>query len=101
MKVIVPGHRYELDSLEGGAPQQIQFIHKELVSEEASFRTVADGTTNEELLRVLIDRMHNLQNKAPCRENSIVLTHLEEALMWLDKRTANRVARGVEGTPQP
>ena len=25
-------------------------------------------------------------------------TSLEEALLWLERRTANRVARGVEGT---
>ena len=100
MKVIVPGHRYELENLDGSPPQQVQFIQKELVAEECALRTVADGTTNEELLKVLIDRMQCLQAKAPCRENSIVLTNLEESLMWLEKRTADRVARGVEGTPK-
>jgi hypothetical protein len=39
-----------------------------------------------------------LQAKAPCRENAIVITKLEESLMWLNKRTADRQARGVEGT---
>jgi hypothetical protein len=38
-----------------------------------------------------------LNKNFPCRENSIAITRLEEALMWLDKRTANRDARGVEG----
>ena len=31
-------------------------------------------------------------------ENAIALTHLEDALMWLQKRTRDRLARGVEGT---
>lgn len=33
-----------------------------------------------------------------CRENSIAITKLDEALMWLNKRTADREARKVEGT---
>jgi hypothetical protein len=53
--------------------------------------------TNEEVLAVLIDRMNFLQSKFPCRENAIVITKLEECLMWLNKRTANRKARGIEG----
>lgn len=33
-----------------------------------------------------------------CRENAIAITKLEEALMWLNKRTQDREARKVEGT---
>ena len=33
-----------------------------------------------------------------CRENSLAITHLEEALHWCQARTAAREARGVEGT---
>lgn len=36
--------------------------------------------------------------KFRCRENSLAITHLEEALHWLNHRTAAREARGVEGT---
>jgi len=37
-------------------------------------------------------------NKAfPCRENSIVATKLDEALLWLMKRKLDREARAVEG----
>lgn len=38
-----------------------------------------------------------LNEQFPCRENAIVITKLEEALMWCKKRKANREARGVEG----
>lgn len=101
MKVITPAHRYELANFDEQAQpgQVLQFIHKELAS-PGNLVTVSDGTTNEEVLRVLIDRMQGLQKKASCRENAIAITHLEEALMWLEKRTADRQARGVEGTPQ-
>jgi hypothetical protein len=36
--------------------------------------------------------------KFACRENSIAITKLDEALLWLDKRTREREARNVEGT---
>jgi len=60
-----------------------------------------NGITHEALLAILIDRLQGFQ-KGPfsCRENAIALTHLEEALMWLQKRTRDRLARGVEGTLQ-
>jgi hypothetical protein len=38
------------------------------------------------------------QSKFSCRENALALTKIEEALHWLDHRTAAREARGVEGT---
>lgn len=98
MKIEIPGHTYTLSSFMGGPPQLLQFIHKEPISEGSTeLKTVADGTTNEEVLAVLIDRIQFLNNKFPCRENSIVLTKLEESLMWLNKRTQDRVSRGVEG----
>jgi hypothetical protein len=105
MKVITEGHRYEVENLDGSPAQVIQFIEKRaaLPGEPApavagQLVTVMDGTTNEELLLVLINRLQFLQKKGPCRENSIVITKLEESLMWLQKRTQDRKARGVEGT---
>lgn len=98
MKIVDDGHHYVLDSMDGTIPQSVQFINKEKVDDK--FVTVYDGTTNEEVLKMLIDRMYWLQSRASCRENAICITKLEEALMWLEKRTRDRVARGVEGTPE-
>ena len=102
MKILTPGHKYELASMEGGAPQVLQFIEKKPVFQPANTApkpliTVHDGTTNEEVLRVLIDRIELLNGRVPCRENSITITKLQEAMMWQEKRTASRVARGVDG----
>lgn len=60
-----------------------------------------NGTTQEVLLAILIDRLRCFQ-EGPfrCRENAIALTHCEDALLWLQKRTRDRLARGVEGTNQ-
>lgn len=57
-----------------------------------------NGVTNEALLAILIDRMRGFQNgRFKCRENAVSLAHLEDALMWLQKRTRDRMARDVEG----
>lgn len=58
-----------------------------------------NGITQEALLAIVIDRLRSFQ-KGPfsCRENAIALTHCEEALMWLQRRTVERIKRGVEGT---
>lgn len=60
-----------------------------------------NGITEASLLAILIDRLRCFQaGPLSCRENAIALTKLEEALMWLHKRTRDRLARGVEGTSQ-
>ena len=59
--------------------------------------TYENGTTLEEMLRVTIERLTDLNKKFPSRENSIATTKCQEALMWLNERTRERTARGVEG----
>jgi hypothetical protein len=100
MKVLVEGHKYELSNFENKNEQgqTLQFIQKEPISEGSTeLKTVSDGTTNEELIEMLLDRMNYLQSKFPCRENAIAITKLDEALLWLNKRTADRMKRNVEG----
>lgn len=74
-----------------------------------------NGNSNEAYLAVVIDRLRGFQylrhldgsfdltsrGKYACRENAVALTHLEDALMWLQKRTRDRLARGVEGKNAP
>jgi hypothetical protein len=101
MKVLTPGHRYELSNFDNKETkgQEIQFIEKTNIGEHSiSLITVNDGTTNEEVIEVLIDRIQYLNDKFPCRENSLAITLLEEALKWLNRRTEDRVKRNVEGT---
>ena len=104
MRILTAGHRYVLEFFEptGAEGQIIQFIEKERPSPDSDeLITVTNGTTNEEVLKVLINRMQHLNAKIPCRETSIVLHNLEDALLWLEKRTNDRRARGVEGKAKP
>lgn len=100
MKIITYGHRYELENFEvkDNPGQELQFIEKEKTS-DGTFETVNDGTTNEEVILMLIDRIGCLDNKFPCAENKAALGHLQGALAFLEKRTRDRQARKVEGTP--
>jgi hypothetical protein len=101
MKVITEGHKYELSNFENKNEQgqTLQFIQKEPKGkgQVQDLVTILDGTTNEEVIEVLIDRMNYLQSKFHCRENAIAITKLDEALLWLNKRTSDRIKRNVEG----
>lgn len=58
-----------------------------------------NGISGEALLAIVIDRLRSFQaGPYSCRENAVALTNCEQALMWLQKRTRDRMARGVEGT---
>jgi hypothetical protein len=94
MKVVRPGNLYTIRNFNDKfSYQRIQFIHKELIN--GKLEIVDDGTTNEELLEVIIDRLNYLQGLMPCRENEVALIKLDEALLWLNKRTADRQSRDV------
>jgi len=68
-------------------------------------RQEPNGAFVETVIAAAINRIDFYQTssggKFACRENAIALTHLETALLWLEKRTADREARAVEGTHAP
>lgn len=98
MKILTKDHKYELDNFEGTGVQTIQFIEKEMDrANNDQLVTINDGTTNEEVLAMLIDRTQGLQNKFPSRETAIAITKMQEALLWLNERTRERKVRNVEG----
>ena len=58
-----------------------------------------NGVCNEDLIAMVITRLENFQkSEFACRENALAITKLEEAMLWLRKRTMGREQRGVEGT---
>jgi hypothetical protein len=56
-----------------------------------------NGCQVDTLIHVAKHIIEGLNKKFPCRENSIVLDKLDDAIHWLDYRTKNREERGVEG----
>ena len=62
-------------------------------------RKEPNGAFVEDVIDAARERIQFYQdNGFSCRENSIAITKLEEAMLWLDKRTQDREARQVEGT---
>jgi hypothetical protein len=58
-----------------------------------------NGVTQEVLLAIVADRLRSFQDGPfACKENACALTHIEEAMHWLQQRTIKRMRRGVEGT---
>ena len=58
-----------------------------------------NGVYNEDLIAMVICRLEHFQkSEFACRENALAITKLEEALLWLRKRTMGREKRNVEGT---
>jgi len=62
-------------------------------------RIEPNGAFVETVISAVVARIEHYQSsKFKCRENAIALTHLETALLWLNKRTMDRENRKVEGT---
>jgi hypothetical protein len=58
-----------------------------------------NGVSNEDLIHMVICRLEHFQkSQYSSRDNALAITHLEDALLRLRKRTIGRESRGVEGT---
>lgn len=57
------------------------------------------GVIDTDLLEVVRDRLKSFQSGPfASRENACALTHIEEALMWMNRRVEDRIERNVLGT---
>lgn len=103
-------HRYEITGFDtGGNPSRTDsagYSHSKsrdiIMFQNGPIKTFGvNGITQEAMLAIIIDRLRSFQaGQYKCRENAIALTHCEEALMWLQRRTVERIKRGVEGTDE-
>ena len=84
------GHRYEFRHGEVGIGDlNFQFGPVKQVG--------VNGVQTEGVLSALIDRTQVMDAAFPCEENKAAIAHMEEALRLFNKRTADRLARQVEG----
>lgn len=56
-----------------------------------------NGCQVDTMIEVAKKIVEGLNARFPCRENAMILTKLDEALMWSAKRKDDREKRGVEG----
>ena len=57
-----------------------------------------NGVQCDDIIKYSLCLLRSLNKAYPCRENSLSITKLEEALHWQEARTRDRVQRSVEGT---
>ena len=58
-----------------------------------------NGIVDQDLLEIVRHRLQGFQSgELSTRETAIALTHVEEALLWLNKRIEDRIERNVLGT---
>lgn len=58
-----------------------------------------NGIIDTDLLEIVRHRLQCFQaGEFATRENAIALTHIEEALLWMNKRVEDRIERNVLGT---
>jgi len=57
------------------------------------------GVLDTDLLEIVRHRLQGFQKgDFATRENACALTHIEEALMWMNRRVEDRIERNVLGT---
>ena len=92
-------HHYSVDLNRNGTP-----IGRDHIKFQTGPRNVegsTHGVLDVDLLEIVRDRLMCFQSgDYACRENAIALTHIEEALLWLNKRVEDRAERGVLGTEE-
>lgn len=65
--------------------------------EGGSATTDKNGAYIEDLLIVALAKLEEYNQKLPSRENSLAITKIEEALLWLHYRKEERMYREVYG----
>jgi hypothetical protein len=101
-------HRYEITGFDtGGNPSRndaqgyaSSFSRHVILFQNGTIpENGVNGVTQEALLAIAADRLRSFQaGPFACKENACALTHIEEAMHWLQQRTIKRMRRGVEGT---
>ena len=94
MRVLYPGHSYQLDHLDGSNLSILQFVQREPHHEPK------EGTTCQEVIRALIDRVEVLNEELPWEGNAKILANLRESLVLFECRALLRKVEKGELKPE-
>ena len=93
MKVLDGGHTYILQNNKSDKCDVTLKFFKDRVINGDGY----EGTTNQEVLRVLIDRVKFLDKQVPHKNNQEILYHLRKAIILHEQRHLDRLLeKGVE-----
>jgi hypothetical protein len=95
MKIIEEGHIYKLTELDciSTAIQTLCFVNRGNGNDHA-------GTNNQEVLRVLINRIEFLDKQLPWDGNEKIIEHLRQALVLHESRHLERLVERGELKPE-
>lgn len=89
MKVLDPSHRYLLDNLFDFGEQTLQFYKDPKIHGEGQHQI---GTSCQEVIRALIDRVQTLHMECPAPENAFIISGLRQAIVGFEARALRRMA---------
>lgn len=86
-----------------GSPHKVDEDYIKIRFQTGPIGTVGkNGTQIEDVVEILLNRLRGFQHgQFRCRENALAITNLEQAQMWLERRTKLRQQQGVEGMDAP
>jgi hypothetical protein len=90
MKVLEPGHLYELKCLDGRDLHWLRFVKRIGPGYPGNEPPAYSGTTMQEVLRALIERSEYVNGQVPCVETESAIGLLRSALVLFEIR-AKRV----------
>jgi hypothetical protein len=94
----VPTYKITNNGIEDGSGIEILFC-KGNKEDETAFRQ--EGMFTETLIQTAKQYLESVNvGQMASRETSMVITKLDEALMWINKRSEDRRLRGVQATYQ-
>lgn len=86
MRVLDPGHRYELDDLESDTKTVLQFMKDPRLHNGSGY----NGPSCQEVIRALIDRVQELNRERPWAGNADIIYDLRHALAGFEARAVIR-----------
>lgn len=89
MKILDPGHKYELDHLDGTTKQILTFVKREGDNYPGN-QGHYEGTNLQEVLRAIIDRLEYLNHQAECAETQACSELARIMLLLLEIRASRR-----------
>ena len=93
-------HKYSISSIDKDSIEAKVF-HTEiqLLNGARKLEGSIHGVLDTDLLEIVRHRLQCFQKGAfASRDNAVALTHVEEALMWMNRRVEDRIEREVLGT---
>jgi len=95
-RYLVPTYYINSDGVQDGENASINFCRG---NKDDATQPRQDGLFVESLIEVIVQRLQTVNvGDLATRDTSIAITHLEDALLRLGKRSQDRQIRGVEAT---